>query len=595
MISVQKKWASFEEMYDDLKNGGQFKDSLKTNAISAILKLIKEIETVKTSKDFFDCTCKLSSFFETLDTDTTHEVYNKTNVYVSVLNATFRNDEFARILLDLLSRDKNIADLKKDEKDLEKLIFLNSALSLAFFGIALDYKIINKNSIEFLRNNTTDLFKKILKQQKVLNNNFVNLCYFLEKIAWDKGLHYNENYNSKFAVKLDSNFLFTNLKTSRAFAGITCTSLVIRPAIENRFKKVISSFSDEKFSISFALDSIYQTCNELDEKIKHYYRNTPENISVFFDVFIRSNERNLIFCFKNFCQGLHYQGKQKRFYEIVSEKLNNSAALKEEFASYLKENFKAFNDKIEDGDDEWTNKLFLISIKTLAVLGEIKNAHDSRWITNVAVHEFRQWIVEIHEVLNKYYIEDDWEKIRHLVLQENENIEWKSSFYTPLEQVFTDNESEAVIQKRIFEKIIKVILAMLNTDGGTLIVGIVENPDVVKRLDAKEFFVEKNNITFFDISYEFKKQNKTLDHVRLQILDNLKCLTDNSVDEFNNLIEFEPIILRNSEQVASIVKISIKKSKTPFFNVLKENNSVWISLTKRAQGRNVDVDIRKHI
>ena len=136
---------------------------------------------------------------------------------------------------------------------------------------------------------------------------------------------------------------------------------------------------------------------------------------------------------------------------------------------------------------------------------------------------------------------------------------------------------------------------MLNTDGGTLIVGIVENPDAVKRLEVKEFLFEKNNITFFDVNYEFKKQGKTLDHVRLQILDNLKQITDSSADQFNNLIEFEPIILRNSEQVASIIKISIKKAGRLFLNVKKENNSVWVSLTKRAQGQNVDVDVRKHI
>ncbi|MBU6431255.1 MAG: hypothetical protein KGJ58_03385 [Patescibacteria group bacterium] len=76
----------------------------------------------------------------------------------------------------------------------------------------------------------------------------------------------------------------------------------------------------------------------------------------------------------------------------------------------------------------------MISIKTLSILEEVKNAQDSKWIVSVAVYELHQWLSEIHEVLNKYYIEDDWEKIKEYVIQENEKIEWKSSFYIPTEQ-----------------------------------------------------------------------------------------------------------------------------------------------------------------
>jgi hypothetical protein len=497
-----------------------------------------------------------------------------------------------------------IGEVKKEKEELEKLIFINSGLMLAFFGIALGHETINKNSIEFLRNNTTDLLKNIIKQQEGVRTNFVNLCYFLEKVSWDKKLHYNNNFMAKFPVKLNDKFLFANLLTSRAFAGITFTSLAISPAIEDRFKKVISSFGHEKFSISFALDSIYQTVNELDEKISHYYRDTPKNISDFFNIFIRSNEKNLIFCLKNFCSGFHYQGPEKKFAEIILAKVGATPALKNMFADFMEGNFKAFNSTVDEGDDEWTNKLFLISIKTLAVLDEIRKAHDSRWIISVALHELRQWIVEIHEVLNKYYIEDDWEKIKDYAVQENEKIEWKSSFYTPLNQEYKDAESDSVIKKIMFEKILKVILAMLNTEGGALIVGVIENPGDIRRSEVRDFLLTKNGLTFFDISYELKKENKTLDHLRLQIIENLKQITDNTSDKFNGLIEFEPIKIRNEHKVITIIKIQITKAQKLFLNVKKEGNvkkdgsggdRVWVSLTRRAQGQNVDVDVREYI
>lgn len=594
MSIPKKKWISFEEMYIDLKNDSQFKNSLKETTEDSIFKVIKEIEVAKTSRDFFNCTCKLSSIFEALDQKLTHEIYIKTNIYVLVLNAVFRNNKFIDVIYDVIGKNKKISELKKGEVDFSQLVFLNSALSLAFFGIALDHQIINKKSIEFLRKNIIDLLKNILKQKKGLNNDFVKICFFLEKTAWDNRLHYNENFDSKFPEKLDDRFLFTNLKTSRAFAGIALTSLVIRPAIEDRFKNIISNIGSEKFSITFALDLIYKISNELDEKINHYYRNTPKDITDFFDVFIQSNERNLLFCFKKFCFGFHYQGQEKKFSEIIFNKLNTIPKLRNEFAEYIKVNFKAFNDEITE-DDGWTNKLFLISIKTFAILEEVRRAQDLRWSLRVAVRELHQWTTEIHEVLNKYYIEDDWDKIKDFIQQENERIEWKASFFTPLEQVFTDNESEKLIQARIFGKIIKVILAMLNTDGGALIVGVVENPNAIKRIEMKESILIKNGISFFDIGYEFKKQNKTLDQVRMQILEELRKITDSSVEQFNNLIEFNPLTLRSDNGVCSIIQILIKKSEKNFFNVKKENNLIWLSLTKRAHGQNVDVDIREYI
>ncbi|MBU6431254.1 MAG: hypothetical protein KGJ58_03380 [Patescibacteria group bacterium] len=139
----------------------------------------------------------------------------------------------------------------------------------------------NRSNIEFLRKNITDLLKYILKQTPNEKISFINACYFFEKIAWDNRLHYNENYESKFPIKLNDKFLFDNLKTSRSFAGVAFTSLVIRPAIENRFKKIISNFNDEKFSISLSLDYIFKIANELNEKINHYYRNVPKDISIF--------------------------------------------------------------------------------------------------------------------------------------------------------------------------------------------------------------------------------------------------------------------------------------------------------------------------
>jgi len=220
--SSNKKWSSFEEMYDDLKNTDHYKDLIKSSLHSSITSLIKEIENSKTSKDFFDCTCKLSSIFESLDDVSLKNIYRDTNIYVVVLNAVLRNDLLINTIYKIIQKDKNVGELIKNKQDKDDLIFINTALSLAFFGISINYKSISEQSIEFLRQNTNDLIKNIIANHKDDEQiNFVGICYLLERISWDNQLHFNQNYQSKFPVKLKDKFLFDNLRNSRSFSGIT--------------------------------------------------------------------------------------------------------------------------------------------------------------------------------------------------------------------------------------------------------------------------------------------------------------------------------------------------------------------------------------
>lgn len=594
-IKRGKKWSSFEEMYIDLKeHSSSFKDEQKKSIADELFRIIKMVEDSQDSRDFFNCTCRLSSLFDSLDKNTINEIYKETNIYVLVLNAVLRNNLLIQNIKEIFVCHKKINELKTDKVFLEKLILLNTALNLAFFGISLNHDFINKKSIEFLRRNILDLMKNILREISSTEINISSLCFVLEKITWDNGLYFNQNYDSKFPVKLKDDFLFTTLRTSRSFAGITFVSLSIRPSIEKCFKKRIKQMNSEYRSISKELDAIYNLSMELNESIEHYYRNTPKNITEYFNIFIQKNERNIIFLLNKVCKGFHFQ-ENKKFFEIILQKINDAAILKKELSEYSKNNFSAFNKNIQEEDFEWTNKLFIISIKMLSAFEEVKDAHDKKWVMNVGLYELNQWIIEVNDILNKYYTEDDWDNIKKYTAQENEIVEWKSSFFTPLEQEYIDDMIESSLNDKLFGKIIKVILAMLNTEGGTLIVGIIENFENIKRKELLPHIITKNNTTFFDINFELKKHGKTLDHIRLQILENLKKITDCTTEEFNGLIDIDPIILRNNEKTISVIMISIKKSHKQFFNIKKEGDMVWLSLTKRAQGQNVNVDIRKYI
>jgi hypothetical protein len=357
----------------------------------------------------------------------------------------------------------------------------------------------------------------------------------------------------------------------------------------------VTNLENDNVRISVALDSIYRASNDLGEKISHYYRNTPKDIADFFDIFIKNNEKNLIFCLRNFCRGFHFQGS-KKFIDIVFEKNRSAIQIKDDFILYMKNNFIAFNVKNNNEVyDEWTNKLFLISIKSLSVLNEFNYALNKNWALKASVFELNLWINEVHEVLNKYYIDDDWDRIKDYVFLENERIEWKSSFLTSIQQDLLDESMETHNSKKNLDRIIRVIISMMNTDGGIIVVGLVENPNEIKREYVKQYLLKKEGITFFDISSEFKRYFRTLDSIRLEILDRLKNLTNYSTDKFNGLFELEPIILRDENMTITVIKIIVKKSEDFIYNFRKENETVWISLTKRAQGQTIDVDIRNYI
>lgn len=567
---------------------------VSTDSHASILKIIGSIESAKTGIDFFNCTCLISVIFEKLNSKETSELYRESNIYILVVNAVFRNEAFVSVVRELIESERSVNDLVNEDDAFEKLVLINSAVSLAFFGVSISYSSLNKLNVEYLRKNLKDLIKNIRKTNDPIFD-FSNTCYFFERIIRDNKFHINSNYDTKFPVFLDAKFLFSILKTGRSIAGITFLSLSIRPVIENRFKKIVAYINNDSLKFSKGLDLLYEAATSLEDKFEEYSKNIDKDLGKYFGNFIKKNERNLIYCLKEVCSGFFYQ-PDKKFAEIIFNKVESSSASKRRLIEYTKSNFRAFNSDVADVDGEWTNKIFLISIKTFASLEVIDSAVDKKWSLTVCLYELYQWILDVHEVLNKYYIEDDWDKIRDFVAMEGIETEWKSSFFLPLEQECegAEKEKESHLKERVFASLLKAVLAMLNSNGGTIIVGLVENPQNIKRQDVLPYILSKNGQSFFDVSHELKILGKTLDSVRLQIVDNLKQLTDSTQDKFNDLIDIEPIMLRSEEKTVTVIKVTIRKSLKPFFKVKRENNTVWIALTKRAHGQSIDVDIREH-
>lgn len=598
---VKKKWGSFEEMRNDLVSegilqleGGVSKNEQDNIVIADLYKVVEGAQNAKSSKDFFDATCHLSSFFEKINDESLKSVFVSTNLYVLLLNAVFRNTKFQQELTRVSEAEISLFGNEVDGLNIESKKFINAGISLAFFSIANGLSVLRDSNIIFLRKNLTDLVRYILRNSSG-KNTFTNLCFKLESISSNNRYYYTD----KFPINLDDKKLFNALRLARSVSGVSFLSLTINSALSSQFSKINETFNTDEFSLSKALLGIYGLIYRLEKSEESYYEGfsevTTKSLRFFFEIFIRNNERILLFLLKKISADFQFQ-QDKKFSEVVLNKIKSSESLRGEIIYFAGENLKAYKGDIGEDGYEWSNKVFIASLRLLSVLSGINSAKDEKWMVSTAIHEFREWINDVHNILNKYSIEDDWALVQDFVDQETTEVEWKSTFFTPLEQIYVNDEADIGVGKKLFEKIIKTILGMLNTEGGVLIIGLIENPELIARKELAKNIIFKNGKTFFDVSSELKRLGKSLDQVRLQIFNSLKALTDNSPEKFNNLITLEPILLKDGQSSVTVIKIQIKKSEGYFYNVKKEGGAVtWISLTMRAQGQTVDVDIRDHI
>lgn len=293
----------------------------------------------------------------------------------------------------------------------------------------------------------------------------------------------------------------------------------------------------------------------------------------------------------------------------LSNTIKKASSISEELKNYGKDKFRAFSGNVELEDYEWSNKIYINCSKLLGALGSLINAQDKDWQMNASVNEFVDWTSSIHKVLNKYDIEDDWDKISKYLDQETNKVEWKSSFFTPT-QISQADLSYGEVSKKVFLGIVKTILGMINSDGGVIIIGLVEKPDEIVDSNVKSLLLEKNKKFFLDISDELSKNKMDLDAVKRKIQDTLKVETLTSVDNFNNLWNIQQLNIKSGDGLREICvyKIEITKSDKPIFSIKSEkvlnegnkidlgkNENIWISLLKRADARTIYVDPRKYI
>lgn len=547
--------------------------------------IFESISDYKSKSDFFRAIFDLTHIIDNVGDD--YSIFLSKNFHFNIINKVLINDSFNNALSSILTKNGN------DNRDALELINASLRLSTVVLSRVICY--IPDNSIAYFNQKIRkDLsFVKYLQRQRGILCNQADIYSSLFNAIYNSDYDYKEDCNDyiNFELYLD------NFNSSKWIMSSILYILHQENVIKGVFKDCVRKKNElgDRFSPTKALFIINNQVRLINNIISAYSSKKRIDFEKFVSKFnLDSNIKIANFIIQKMTDGFKFED-EINLINKMREKVRDVSSIQNEIDDFAKENLMAYCNKYSNFGSEWANKIYITTKKSLGGISALDGAINYRWLKNVFNRELYHWIDEVHMILNKYEIEDDWEKISDLVQQENNKVEWKSSFYTSTEKQHFNENAEKSEQKRILSNIISPMLGMMNTDGGTILVGLVENPRSIVREYVKKNIIKKHKISFFNIDYEFSKVGKNLDKVKQDIQDQLYSETQRMYDEFNDLWTIEPIRIKNDNNVVIIYKINIYKSDNFIYNYKKEGGYEWVGLTRRADGRTIKVDPRNYI
>lgn len=570
----------------------------RATALVEIQDILNAASAASSGQDFFDLLRKLIVCFSSLPKAEASWISNNRNLYAEMMARVFLNPVFSETLIKVVNKESAMymagdhisSTLHRTEKQL-----IHAGVMLSFFPVAMMLDELDPENITFIRRHITRLIGVMGESQISTTVSFESICFGLEEILKEPCYEYRERYKEPPS----DSFYRKHFLVARSLAASSILILTIPGVLRSQFSKAVTDLEKERNNLSLTLSEIYGGCHRIEKGIDTYkvgLGDEKEAVFNYIDTFTWNNERNLIFFIKLMTSGFQFQPSRK-FLGVLDAKVDQAAAARHELQKYARKHLKAFTQTLGEKEYEWSNKIFIISIRTHSVLEELSKAEDASWRHAGALNELILWVQEVHSILNKFRLEDQFNIVASFLRDETVQVEWKSTLYTPTENDSINPQADAAKSKDIFMSFVKAILGMLNTEGGTILVGVVEHPERITRSDIRSHMLEKKGTTFFDVGFELKHLGKNEDGVRLQLTELLCNITGATHEKFNNLIAMEPILIRNTKGDAEIkiLKVTVTAAQRPFFNVKEENGTIWLSLTKRAENQTIDVDIREYV
>lgn len=231
----------------------------------------------------------------------------------------------------------------------------------------------------------------------------------------------------------------------------------------------------------------------------------------------------------------------------------------------------------ENTSSSYLDKIYLISAKLISICNTIIESNNKIWVKSVFSREFRIWVKEINDVINKFDMIDDWKEIEKVLVEENDTVEWKSSFYRPLEY------ENPWFSKTNITSISKTIISMMNSYWWDIIIWFVEKPKLV----INNIKIHKKlDYSFYDISDDLNYWRSNEDKTIRRIQDNIVADLEVNISDFDHLFKLIPISLIIEDSNIIIYKIKVFPSERPLYTVTEKK---FLSLRKRVTWRNEEV------
>ncbi|MBI2062212.1 MAG: hypothetical protein HYT64_00740 [Candidatus Yanofskybacteria bacterium] len=586
-------------------------DQQKIIQICELLKIADQVE------DFITIQGLISNIFsDKTSKNIDSMLLGVNNFYITAFENVFNNKAFIEAVGKVLEQHKNFQKNYKPipgktftmalgelEIKNKKLIFISLSTALMVLSNVLEN--LDKTRIS---NVAASLKSCIRRFKNTLNEQYSSL----EILPVLLGTFSKKFYPKVKFIKIKKlDHLFLNQKISSHLMILSLVLSFKHSYLSSLFASIEKGKSEGKFSsgtINRLSDFVKSTRNR-EEYLKNLvpsllkgFRHIQDFTEPFKDTRNEENAFNLIEITLREFKSYTTSGPD------IIKTINTAHDIVSDLKKYASISFEAYSGNITLGSHEWSNKIFINCCKFLGAMEGLSGAVDSGWKIDVCVKEFADWTSSINKILNKYDLEDDWSNVGKYLNQETNKVEWKGTFFTPINTNKLDPKYQN-IGKDIFYSIVKTLIGMINTDGGVILIGLVEKPEDVINEELKGKLLEKNGKTFLDVSEELNLAKIDLDGVKRKIQDLLQKETLVSIDNFNNLWRMEEISIKSKdgEQSINVYMIEVLRSDKPIFSVkfdgeldgtginVDKSEVIWISLLKRADARTIRIDPRRHL
>ena len=573
--------------------------------ITEIKNIISEYKTAKNSAQIFEILYKLSLIFETSPVKHEDLLSDWIEFIRYSTDVVFLDKKFVSGLHTILKKSLNTLnqEFQKDFigeiNDIELKKYLNASSLLSMFILSQVFNEFSNHEVHNWRKSLTLIlrgYEEIFEYEFGIDT----ISYALYCLASNDKYFYREIFPRNFDHKLFS----VHLTISRALFASIFRIIPKNLEYSNIFRHINKNKESGLRNIGIICSEIYTKSKEVFWT-KKYYENALnkdelylKNYLRFIEESITDNEKIITYIFNHVCSDVVWVESDIRetksqiiFNKMINKKIASAETELKNINDFCTNILTAFIKNSSNIDEsQWSNKIFINTIKMLSIFILLNKSNNQRWINETFKSELYKWISETDFVINYNEISDDWNIIKNYVIEENDTNEWKSSFFTPTQEKFINEEAEKSKRKETLDVIVKTIIGMANQNGGTIIVGYIENPDAVIREEVKNNSIEKFNKIFFDVNFEIEKEyvgEEKVDYLKRFIQDQLASKTGKRLEQINNIFEIKQLTLKKDEKQVHIYKIDVNKVDNKLYLKKVENGVVWVTLIQRINGRTI--------